>query len=87
MLAEEDRARFSLGVEPAAAGDAADRAVLAMAEVLLDDPHVHRLRQIVNRIVSRLGTENLRLVHLGGSCRTGKAELQAATQGDMSKAA
>jgi hypothetical protein len=44
--------------------DTADKTVLALASIILDDLHIQRLRQIANRIAERLGLSNLHLTHI-----------------------
>jgi hypothetical protein len=54
-----------LGLAPASLpSDAADKTVLALASIILDDLHIQRLRQIANRIAERLGLQNLHLTHI-----------------------
>jgi hypothetical protein len=54
-----------LGLAPTSVpSDAADRTVLALASIILDDLHIQRLRQIANRIAERLGLQNLHLTHI-----------------------
>jgi hypothetical protein len=54
-----------LGLAPASTpSDAADKTVLALASIILDDLHIQRLRQIANRIAERLGLSNLHLTHI-----------------------
>ena len=55
-----ETAKFGLG-EAGELSANADKCILALANVMIDDLHVHRLRQIVNRIAQRLGTSNTRL--------------------------
>jgi hypothetical protein len=59
----EEQERLGLGAasEPS---DAADKSVLALASIILDDLHIQRLRQIANRIAERLGLVNLHLTHI-----------------------
>jgi hypothetical protein len=56
----EERARLGLGAEDKPSEET-DQTVIALVEVLVDDLHIQRLRQIINRISERLGSENLRL--------------------------
>jgi hypothetical protein len=59
-------------VTPTANGE---RNVVGIVEVLLDDLHVHRLRQIYNCVTNRLGHENTRL-NLGVRSRTRKVAVE-----------
>jgi hypothetical protein len=60
---EAERARLGLA-DDSAASRATDRTVITLATMLLSGLHIHRLRQIVNCIAERLGSENLALIHL-----------------------
>jgi hypothetical protein len=54
-----------LGLDPTSvSSDIADKTVLALASIILDDLHIQRLRQIANRIAERLGLQNLHLTHI-----------------------
>jgi hypothetical protein len=55
-----EQARLGLGPE-SAPSDETDKTIIGLSAVLLDDLHIHRLRQICNRIAERLGSDNLRL--------------------------
>jgi hypothetical protein len=59
--------------------DTADKTVLALASIILDDLHIQRLRQIANRIAERLGLQNLHLTHIAEQWKP----MAAATQPDQ----
>ena len=56
----EEQARLGLAAADGPSQQT-DQTVVALVEVLVDDLHIQRLRQIVNRISERLGLENMRL--------------------------
>src|SRR5262249_40870266 len=56
---EEEQARLGLAAADQPSKQS-DETVLALVEILVDDLHIQRLRQIVNRISERLGAENMR---------------------------
>ena len=58
--APPETAKFGLG-KTGELSDSADKCIVALANLMIDDLHVHRLRQIVNRIAQRLGANNTRL--------------------------
>jgi hypothetical protein len=65
VLARSPEQQQRLGLAPASEpSDTADKTVLALASILLDDLHIQRLRQIANRIAERLGLSNLHLTHI-----------------------
>jgi hypothetical protein len=65
VLARSPEQQERLGLAPASVpSDTADKTVLALASILLDDLHIQRLRQIANRIAERLGLSNLHLTHI-----------------------
>jgi hypothetical protein len=57
---EKEQSQLGLGPGSVPSKDT-DRIVIALVEMLIDDLHIHRLRQIWNRISERLGPENRRL--------------------------
>jgi hypothetical protein len=62
IVAAARRSKNGLGLgADAAISDETDKTIIGLGAVLLDDLHIHRLRQICNRIAGRLGPENLRL--------------------------
>jgi hypothetical protein len=65
VLARSAEEQERLGLAAASGpSDTADKTVLALASILLDDLHIQRLRQIANRIAERLGLQNLHLTHI-----------------------
>jgi hypothetical protein len=65
VLARSLEQQERLGLAPASEpSDTADKTVLALASIILDDLHIQRLRQIANRIAERLGLSNLHLTHI-----------------------
>jgi hypothetical protein len=65
VLGRKPEEQERLGLSPASVpADAADKTVLALASIILDDLHIQRLRQIANRIAERLGLQNLHLTHI-----------------------